>query len=134
MLKCIKKTTEKHNEYPLIIVGDFNSLPDSSVYRYIRDGNLKQNDIPDPLQTINFSHPFKFESAYDKIGEPKSNITVQFSGCLDYIWFDRTSFELVSLLESLQPQDYAEFKALPNPYQPSDHTSLLAKLSFVPKQ
>jgi len=134
-LKRIKDIMEKNKTndktYPLIMVGDFNSLSDSSVYKYLRDGRLNTKDVPDPIQNINFLHPFKLKSAYEKINEPYSNITDHFCGCLDYIWFDSTSLELVGLLNALQPSDYAEFKALPSPHQPSDHTSLFVKLNFI---
>jgi len=131
--KAINKQQVARDAYPLIVVGDFNSLPNSAVYNYVQSGNLKKQDVPSTIQIIEFTHPFTFASAYEKIGEPLSNITDHFSGCLDYIWFDKSSLELVGLLDTLNPPDYALFKALPNPQQPSDHISLFAKFALITK-
>jgi len=109
---------------------------------------------------IDFKHDFApFASSYDSVENPFTNITEQFSGCLgtflapfvplgpvltwgslllkDYIFHETDSMETVELLENPlsstneEHRKYlTEYVALPNPYYPSDHIPIMAKLQW----
>ncbi len=69
-------------ETPLIIAGDFNSLPHSGMYQYYSEGNLSKfhSDFGNFKPKNDLSHPFTLESAYLGLGEPNTNFTAEFCG------------------------------------------------------
>ena len=132
---------------PMILAGDFNSLPGSGAYRLITERALSMNDahafvssedqnigVKLPYQIL--AHEFKLESAYRKIygKEPMfTNFTAQprsFSGTLDYVFFSVDRLEVKSVL-ALPSFDYIRKEtALPSSVYPSDHLPLTACFSF----
>eukprot|EP01125_Pyxidicula_operculata_P019327 TRINITY_DN7004_c0_g1_i1.p1 TRINITY_DN7004_c0_g1~~TRINITY_DN7004_c0_g1_i1.p1 ORF type:complete len:253 (-),score=30.68 TRINITY_DN7004_c0_g1_i1:49-807(-) len=122
--------TKIFEKIPIIFIGDFNSLPDSSVYSFIKNGILKTKEIPQCLHIMgSFSHDFNFRSAYESEKEPITNFTNDFVGCLDYIWYS-SALELTETLKQVTEEDFHPYSALPNPILPSDHSSLAAKFLF----
>lgn len=79
-------------------------------------------------------------------GEPSfTNLTAQFSGCLDYLWYSPDTLAVAAVLEPLdestlrseQRQGYFSHHALPSPIRPSDHIMMLADFAWasdVPNQ
>ncbi|EGC30945.1 hypothetical protein DICPUDRAFT_50499 [Dictyostelium purpureum] len=139
---------------PIIICGDFNSSPDSSVYQYLTTGSMS-NDDPnltnsgqyptasfsntdtdnnsDESNDINsISHPFKLTSAYGlrPDGEPKFTTTTKaFCGNIDQIYVsDR--FKVNTLLEVGEKQDY---NILPSLSLASDHILLMSEVELNSK-
>eukprot|EP00055_Hartaetosiga_balthica_P013454 m.69025 g.69025 ORF g.69025 m.69025 type:complete len:546 (+) comp8262_c0_seq2:97-1734(+) len=114
-MKAVKEYYEKHNlkGTPIVVMGDFNSTPDSGVFEYMSKGQIspKHRDfvvqrrgadpddntepIPDDAEYYDYSsffeavgttHSFAFKSAYTS--EMKcTNRTAGFTGIIDYIWF-----------------------------------------------
>jgi len=123
---------------PIVICGDFNSIPGSGPYDLITSGNAPAThvDLQDGYQygiysKSGFSHPFSLESAYGFMGEPPfTNYTLDFVGVLDYIFFTNKSMRTSQVL---QPVEVPTVKStrLPNPYFSSDHVSLMAELQFL---
>jgi len=108
--------------FPLFLLGDFNSTPDSNVYEYFSKGTVAKKRTPQPYSNcFNFNHTLKLKSAYEIIQSPVTNITPGFTGCIDYIWYT-PSFTLVGLVGGVNTDGF-----LPNPIEPSDHCFLLAK-------
>jgi len=119
---------------PVIITGDFNSLPTSAVYELYANGSVAGNhsDMRNYTQLKNFTHNFKLKSAYSYLKEPLTNLTPWFKGTLDYIWYSE-GFDLVSLFDMV-PEDSIKREVgivgLPTPTWPSDHAALCCTVQF----
>lgn len=123
---------------PIIICGDFNSVPTSGPYELLTTGKAPSTH-PDLLEGHNygsysksgFAHSLKLESAYGFMGEPPfTNYTLGFVGVLDYIFFTSKSLRATQVL---QPVEVSTVKStrLPNPFYSSDHVSLMAELQIL---
>jgi len=120
---------------PLIICGDFNSLPNSAVYELYSKGRVSGNhsDSLNYTSKKDFTHSFKLSSAYSQADEPLTNLTPWFQGTLDYIWYSNDQLELESILEMVHHVDILnenQILALPTPMWSSDHMSLVCDLRF----
>lgn len=81
-------------EIPILICGDFNSLPDSNVIRLfqgeapIKSPTIKQEHFS-IIQELYKPNQLIFQSAYSsyKPSHPLTNFTKLFQGCLDYILY-----------------------------------------------
>ncbi|KAG5437088.1 hypothetical protein PCANB_001209 [Pneumocystis canis] len=123
---------------PLIICGDFNSIPGSGVYDFLSRGHIFENhsDFMDSkygtYTTDGRSHPFQLKSSYNIIGElPFTNYTPGFSGVIDYIWHTTNSLEVIGLLQEVDRQYLNGVVGFPNAHFPSDHISILAEFKFL---
>ncbi|KAJ3681584.1 hypothetical protein LUZ60_014157 [Juncus effusus] len=111
------------NKLPVIITGDFNSIPGDQVYKYI---------------TSEEESPIKLYSLYGSNGgEPKfTNYTPGFTGTLDYIFLSeniKNNNELltaVSLLQIPGPTCEKITGGLPNCFYPSDHLPIGADFDY----
>jgi len=129
----IEKFCNEYGVLHTIFCGDLNSMPDSAVYEYITTGKISEETAKKTLfPKFAFTHDLSLLSAYSVIKNPKTNFSTNFSGCLDYIFFNPNKFECTEILDSidikhtlLQPH-----KVLPNPYVPSDHVCLMASLAL----
>jgi len=77
-------------------------------------------------------HNLQLASAYCSImgTEPEySNLTPDFEGCLDYIWFSKKQLVVQEVVEI--PDREFVGKGIPNKCFPSDHVPLVAKFSFA---
>lgn len=131
---------------PVVICADLNSLPDSGVIQYLREGKIlaNHNDFKDLgydscLQKINQSdkpseltHNLKLECAYDKEIMPHTNYTFDFKGMIDYIFYSRQQMRTVGLLGPLD-MDWIKSNRVvgfPHPHVPSDHLPLMVELEL----
>eukprot|EP00049_Salpingoeca_infusionum_P018678 m.358289 g.358289 ORF g.358289 m.358289 type:complete len:495 (-) comp18103_c0_seq1:768-2252(-) len=122
-------------DLPVLLTGDFNSLPDSGVYEFLStqkisldNPDLEGYDFEAALLGLGLEHPFKLRSAYTT-ELPYTNYTIGFTGIIDYIWY--TQHLVPTAL--LGPVNEAEMEVLdgcPNAYFPSDHISLCAEFAF----
>lgn len=73
LLEGLQKVTAGKDNIPIIMCGDFNSVPDNNVYDFVTTGSLKQAEfgvkkgLIDWIASPNiadFNHPFQFQSAY----------------------------------------------------------------------
>lgn len=125
----------KESPLPIIVGGDFNSMPDSGVYELLEKGNVtgKHPDLGNyyygTYSSEGLQHNIMLASAYKAIGEPTfTNYTGDYIGVLDYVWYTTDTLKVCGLL---QPLDYALLSSpLPNPHFPSDHISLLAEFEL----
>ncbi len=88
----------KHAGTPIVICGDFNSMPDSAVYQLLGEGDVG-GDHADLLKyrygnytEEGFRHNLPLTSAYLEVlgAEPSfTNYTADFVGSLDYIFYSR---------------------------------------------
>lgn len=126
-------------DVPLILAGDFNSEPVSSVYELISTGtcSLSKPDITgDPynvLASCRLQHNLHVRSSYSATGaEPAyTNYTHSFVGVLDYIWYGAESVVPTAIMEI--PDESLLFgkesetdsgQGLPNAHWSSDHVAL----------
>jgi len=87
--QCVARPNNQSSQlqsiFTHVLCGDFNSMPDSAVYELITKKSVPRTN---PAATryslmINFAHEFSaFCSAYDSVGNPHTNVTETFSGCL----------------------------------------------------
>jgi len=129
------------DEIPLVLCGDFNSVPTSSVYKLLttqhvpRTHQIFKNDrngvLPPPH---NLNHKLVLSSAYaTALSEepPYTNYAGDFRGVLEYIMYTHKTLMCTAVLGTDPESVYKEYTALPSPHFPSDHISLLAHFDFV---
>lgn len=133
-------------DVPIIIGGDFNSEPVSSVYELLSTGTCGgRDDIGEDsfgvLTTCRLTHNLHLRSSYSLAGaEPAyTNYTSSFVGALDYIWYTPESIVATALMEI--PDERALFsqnlegdgsiEGLPNVQWSSDHLSLVVDFSML---
>lgn len=129
--RCVPKDkAPKYNsgsEIPLIVCGDFNSLPSSGVYEYLSHGSIdKEHEDFMGLDYGNYikdgrKHPFSLKSAYGRLGElPFTNYTPGFKGAIDYIWHTSNSLEVIGLLKEIDRAYLDGVVGFPNAHFPSE--------------
>eukprot|EP01135_Chromosphaera_perkinsii_P012169 Nk52_evm7s2604 gene=Nk52_evmTU7s2604 len=124
---------------PIVICGDFNSLPDSGVYQYLSEGHISPNHSDfegrkyGSYLSKGLSHPFNLKSAYSVLGElPFTNYTYDFKGVIDYIFYSQDRLFVSGLVGGVNTT-YMEntFLGCPNAHFPSDHISLMTEFKLL---
>jgi len=185
-LEEIELFNKDFEDVPLILTGDFNSLPNSNVYQLLvcntsskeemtelQNANLCKehqdisSSVPSLLETVDtvssgsdteaillekktsaiedtfeseacpcFKFSRKLQSAYNfhsEKGEPEfTNFKGDFQGTLDYIFFEKNRFLLLSILDIPSLDLVALQTALPNRQFSSDHVALKATFLVLP--
>lgn len=126
---------------PLIIGGDFNSTPDSTIYELMSTGTVsgqKEDMQRDPLGLIaqmRLRHELNLQSTYSVGGsEPRyTNYTDNFVGVLDYIWYTPSQLEVTALLQIPSEEDITSptEPSLPNHIWSSDHIALMTEFRRI---
>lgn len=132
-------------DVPIIVGGDFNSEPVSSVYDLMSTGTCGgRDDIGDDsygvLNTCRLQHGIHLRSSYSLSGsEPKfTNYTNSFVGTLDYVWYTPETIVATALMEvpdrrqlfdNAQNADGVE--GIPNTQWSSDHIALCTDFSTL---
>lgn len=125
-------------QMPLLVCGDFNSIPTSAVYKYLCEGALDSEiKLPrDPSGLLEFfkvGHSLRLSTAYRECCGNEAaftNYTVDFKGALDYIFFSSDRLQALTISEIDDDRVLAEETALPCSTRPSDHVSLIATFMF----
>jgi CCR4-NOT transcription complex subunit 6 len=122
------------SQIPLLLCGDFNSLPNSGIYDLIVQGVLpNSHEDLGSRKYGNFtrdgiSHPFSLKSSYSSIGELSfTNYTPNFVGVLDYIWYSTNTLQVLGLLGDIDKDYLTRVPGFPNYHFPSDHVALYAQ-------
>jgi len=140
---------------PLVLCGDFNSLPDSGVIELIREGKISINHVD--FKDLSYEsylqkhcrtdknaptantivHHFKLESAYETSSSPImpfTNYTSDFRGIIDYVFYAKQLMRVLGVLGPLDPEWLQTNKIVgcPHPHIPSDHFSLLVEFELSP--
>lgn len=157
LLSELSRLNKETGDSPFVIVGDFNSQPNSAVHDYIRNGFVadtadyysKVRDVYLPLfggditKTAAYlaeSHTYKkaLESAYNESTFTlpfTTRIANHFCGTIDYIYYQRDRIRPLQLFNPLQQDGERamdENFTLPNEQHPSDHLPLMAELALLP--
>ncbi|XP_074579423.1 carbon catabolite repressor protein 4 homolog 1-like isoform X1 [Curcuma longa] len=143
-------------DIPMLVCGDFNSLPGSTPHALLASGkveHLHPDLTVDPLgilhPTHKITHQLPLVSAYSSFArmagvspgleqqrrrmdatthEPLfTNCTRDFIGTVDYIFYTADSLSVESLLELLDEENLRKNTAIPSPEWSSDHIALLAE-------
>ncbi|KAJ3044785.1 Glucose-repressible alcohol dehydrogenase transcriptional effector [Rhizophlyctis rosea] len=128
-------STTQPTRLPLLICGDFNSLPDSGVYEFLSSGQVAQDhdDLGTytygPYTTEGLSHKFSLKSAYSHVGELEfTNFTPTFKGVIDYVWYSTNGLSVTGLLGNVDREYVGRTVGFPNAHHPSDHIPLVVQV------
>jgi len=126
---------------PVVLAGDFNAQPNSPVYQFLATGHvskevqeLEAGALKISANTFDFHHEVGLASAYAKVlgREPRcTNLTHEFEGTLDYVWYTKKSLRPLSVLDIPPHSCLKEEIGLPSKKFPSDHLPLLCKFKFL---
>merc|ERR1711871_457961 len=137
------------NDLPLILMGDFNSEPSSSVYEFMHNGQVPadHSDLAKDLIGIlpkveRLRHDLALASAYDAVmgKEPEfTNYTGHYKGTLDYIWYSADRLAPTAALDipsaaELEEDCGGKHGGMPHTKYPSDHFSMCCDFSFIDRQ
>eukprot|EP00939_MAST-03C_sp_MAST-3C-sp1_P000555 g555.t1 len=146
------------NGDPLVLAGDFNSIPESAPYRAFRDGGISPSDpqaprildahasdnealAPSPLnwtkQTVSSgSSPMRSAYAVSSTGEPPFTnfawpkpASESFRETLDYVWLSK-EWNVKSVLSTPTVECVRDISAYPSASEPSDHVMIGVDLSL----
>ncbi|KAJ1423303.1 MYND-like zinc finger, mRNA-binding [Sesbania bispinosa] len=154
LLKGLEKIAASA-DIPMLVCGDFSSVPGSAPHTLLAMGKVDPShpDLAvDPLNILRphskLAHQLPLVSAYSSFArtvglgfeqqhkrrldsatnEPLfTNVTRDFIGTLDYIFYTADSLVVESLLELLDEVSLRKDTALPSPEWSSDHIALLAE-------
>ncbi|CAA7054199.1 unnamed protein product [Microthlaspi erraticum] len=160
LLKGLEKIAASA-DIPMLVCGDFNTVPASSPHSLLAMGKLDPMDpdlMVDPFGILRphtkLTHQLPLVSAYSSFArrggsliteqqrrklDPASNeplftnCTRDFIGTLDYIFYTADTLTVESLLELLDEESLRKDTALPSPEWSSDHIALMAEFRCVPK-
>ncbi|KAF9264170.1 Endonuclease/exonuclease/phosphatase [Marasmius fiardii PR-910] len=133
-------------DLPVVLCGDFNSLPSSGVHEFLSTGMVPR-DHPD-FKRFQYGwftkhgmrHNLGLRSAYarrdgqsnEEEELPWTNYTAHFKGVLDYIWYSKDTLESNTILGKIEER-YLEAERItgfPHIYFPSDHIPIMTELAW----
>jgi CCR4-NOT transcription complex subunit 6 len=126
----------------LIMCGDFNSEPTSSVYEFLAEAGIVNSRsevagseasvyLPDASSIVhNLDVTSVMYSAFK--AEPQfTNYTANYKGTLDYIWYTPGRIRVMACTAIPEEKDLLEFgEALPNSVYPSDHLMICCDVAL----
>jgi CCR4-NOT transcription complex subunit 6 len=128
----LKSLTPKGGRHPpILICGDFNSLPDSGVYEFLSTGKAAQDHADFSTYTYGeytsrgLSHSLPLKSAYTNVDINFTNYTPGFKGVIDYVWFDSEAMTVSGVLGGVDREYMKNVVGFPNWHHPSDHIPLV---------
>lgn len=139
----------------LLMCGDFNSNPYSSVYNYLNYNNDDKNlitkdeilkifknfnygktaeNLQNELNNDDLYDHFNLKSSYrllyDKEKFNKTTYTNNFKDIIDYIWYSDSNLKLIRNLGSIDENYLSNFKGFPNQEFPSDHIPIISEFKW----
>ncbi|CAI5479834.1 unnamed protein product [Closterium sp. Yama58-4] len=158
LLKGLEKIAASA-DIPMLVAGDFNSVPGSAPHSLLATGRVDANHpelATDPLGILRpaskLCHQLPLVSAYASLSRGGSvaerqrrrmdassseplftNVTRDFMGTLDYTFYTADSLSVESVLELLDEDSVRKDTALPSPEWSSDHLALLTEFRYKPR-
>jgi CCR4-NOT transcription complex subunit 6 len=126
---------------PLIICGDFNSVPSSGVYDFLSNGTLPADHADfkshkyGRYTSEGLRHRFGLKSAYAAPGAgepPVTNYVPTFQGHIDYLWYSAANLEVNAILGGVDKDYLEKVVGFPNAHFPSDHLCIVAEFRVKP--
>ncbi len=146
-LEVVLQTHRLGHDVPIVIGGDFNSEPMSSVYELMTAGSVSmtRDDVPTDifgvLSTCQLRHNLHLRSAYSLLGQEPAftNYTNNFVGVLDYVWYSPDSIAATAVLEMPDEEnlfgggseDEKKRDGIPNTQWSSDHIALVTEFQIL---
>lgn len=122
----------KYRSSPVLLIGDFNSLKNSSVYNLIINSKIEK----DNLGMVNLVYPnhkeiikTQFFDSYKNQDLTFTNFTPTFKETIDYIFYTN-QLQLAAVLSPIEEEYTESCVGLPNVHFPSDHLFIGAKFMF----
>lgn len=115
---------------PTIVCGDYNSVPESGVYEFLRDGTLNaghhdfMGHVYGRYTEEGLKHGLNLKSAYSSpTGEllPMTNFTPSFQGVLDYVWYSTPTIAVTGVLGEIDREYLEKVVGFPNVHFPSEY-------------
>ena len=130
-----KVTYPDASKIPIVVCGDFNSIPNSGVYEFLSRGTLDSTHEDfkkhryGKFTEVGMSHPFSLRSAYaqgpgGKELLPFTNYTPGFQGVIDYIWYGTPSLSVEAVMEQPEAAYTEKVVGFPDPHFPSEYVFL----------
>ena len=123
---------QRGKNLPVLIAGDFNSLPDSGVVEFLGQGTVAASHSDFGSYSYGeytergLSHSFPLKSAYSHTDAIDfTNFTPSFKGIIDYIWYTTNSIVVCGLLAHVDREYMRQCVGFPNAHHPSDHIPLV---------
>ncbi|CEG38688.1 Glucose-repressible alcohol dehydrogenase transcriptional effector CCR4 and related proteins [Plasmopara halstedii] len=113
---------------PTILAGDFNSLPDSKVYKFI----TSKHRFSSAYAQYNTGGEPEFTNVNGDAETNDGKIGPRFIGTLDYIFYRSSRVRPAVLMELMSFEDATKEIALPSSFSPSDHLPLLCEFHILP--
>ncbi|OCH84199.1 hypothetical protein OBBRIDRAFT_741999 [Obba rivulosa] len=124
---------------PVIVCGDFNSVPTSGVYEFLSTGNVPpdhadfMSHLYGKYTTEGLRHRLGLKSAYAAVGElPLTNYTPSFQGSIDYIWYSTANLSVNAVLGEVDKSYLEKVVGFPNAHYPSDHLCIVSEFRVRP--
>ncbi|KMQ88325.1 2 -phosphodiesterase 12-like protein [Lasius niger] len=118
----------------VIFCGDFNSTPECGIYQLMTENYVPEtcedwrSNAEEAIENVSLTQDLCMSSA---CGTPEyTNYTPEFSGCLDYIFYERDKFEVEQIIPMPSKEELTLHTGLPSVVFPSDHISLCADLKL----
>ncbi|KAK2464349.1 hypothetical protein APHAL10511_003806 [Amanita phalloides] len=129
---------------PIIICGDFNSVPASGVHDFIATGSLEANH-PDFLShtygrytSEGLRHRLNLKNAYATPGAGGetllTNYTPRYQGMIDYVWYSGTNLGVNAVLGEVDRGYLEKVVGFPNAHFPSDHVCIMSEFRVKPQR
>lgn len=112
---------------PIVICGDFNSVPESGVCEFLSKGLIAQDHADfgsysyGSYTTKGLSHRYALKNSYASVPEfAFTNFIPGFKGILDYIWCSANTLEVASVLGPIDKEYLSKVIGFPNAHFPSE--------------
>lgn len=119
------------SKVPVIVCGDYNSIPQSSVYEFFSTGSLPaghedfMSHVYGRYTSDGLKHRLGLKSAYSQIGELSvTNYTSSFFGAIDYIWHTAATISVNAVLGDVDKSYLDKVVGFPNAHFPSESVHL----------